>query len=105
MQLREKPKCAETLEPAGEIFPLDEYRGRLSVKRRPKADPLPAAFSLIPSEPIDATVMKEAIYRYAESVIDRKLGYTAVRSILTREHPRWWRAPSCSWRVVGRSSS
>jgi uncharacterized protein len=84
----DRSKRAETLQDAGEIVCLNEDAGQIALKIGAKAEPFEATFSLIPSGPIDSVVLREAIYRYAESVIDGAEDYAAIRSILRREYPR-----------------
>ena len=87
MRVGERPKRAATLEDAGEIVLLDEQIGQIALKIGPSAPPFEAAFSLIPSGPIGTEVIREAIYRFAESVVNGSADYAAVRSILRREYP------------------
>ena len=88
MRAGDKPKRAATLAPAGEIVFLDEDEGRIGLKIGKRADPREEAFSLIPPGPIGADVLREAVYRFADSVIAGDGEYAAIRSILKREHPR-----------------
>jgi uncharacterized protein len=88
IRVGDRPKRAETLQDAGEIVCLDEDAGQIALKIGAKAEPFEATFSLIPSGPIDSVVLREAIYRYAKSVIDGAEDYAAIRSILRREYPR-----------------
>lgn len=82
------PLLADTLEPAGEIWTLDEKSHRISLKRGKKKNPLPSKFSLIPDGPLDAVVMKEAIFRVAESVCLDDDRYPAVAAFLRKSAPR-----------------
>lgn len=88
MRVGDRPKRAGTLTDAGEIVFLDEDAGRICLKIGNKAEPYEEAFSLIPSGPIDAGVLREAVYRYADAVIAGDEEYAAITSILKREHPR-----------------
>jgi len=88
MRVGDRPKRAATLEDAGEIVLLDEITGQIALKIGPKASSFAVALSLIPSGPIGTEVIREALYRFAESVIAGSSDYAAVRSILTREYPR-----------------
>jgi predicted RecB family nuclease len=80
---------AGTLEPAGEIFELDEDARRISLKIGAKWSPLAAGASLIPKGPLPDLVLRAAVHRYAEAVIagdqDR---YRAVTDIMKRSSPR-----------------
>ncbi|MDB6085332.1 MAG: hypothetical protein JWN43_3213 [Gammaproteobacteria bacterium] len=88
LRVGDRPKRADTLKDAGEIVFLDENAGQIALKIGSKADPPAPAFSLIPGGPMDTAVQREAIYRYAEAVIDDCGDYAAVRSILMRDPPR-----------------
>jgi uncharacterized protein len=61
----------------------------VELKLGPSREPLVDGISLIPAGPINDTVQREAIQRYAQSVVDGKEGdYRALTSILRREKPR-----------------
>jgi uncharacterized protein len=61
---------AETLESAGVIIEIDEPNRIVRIKRALKHGPLPDRFSLIPAGPIDTKVLREALYRFADSILD-----------------------------------
>lgn len=88
MRVGDRPKRSATLDDAGEIVLVDEDAGRICLKIGNKAQPYEEAFSLIPSGPLDAKVLREAVYRFAEAVIAGSDDYTAVKSLLKRESPR-----------------
>jgi uncharacterized protein len=88
IRLGDRPKRAATLDDAGEVVLLDEEAGRISLKIGNKAEPYENAFSLIPSGPLDADILRDAVYRYADAVIAGSGDYAAVSSILKRERPR-----------------
>ncbi len=88
MRIGNRPKRAASLKDAGEIVFLDEESGQIALKLGPKAEPYEDAFSLIPPGPLDAEAQREAIYRFAESVISGSHEYAAVRSLLRRSRPR-----------------
>jgi predicted RecB family nuclease len=56
-------------EAAGEIFALDEKAGRIQLKLGPRTLALPDRLSLIPEEPLNSKPMREAVIRYAASVV------------------------------------
>jgi uncharacterized protein len=85
--LGDRPDLAETLLYAGEIVELDEDRFTISLRIGNTAPPFPAAFSLIPGQPINTDVLREAIYRYAEAVIAGASRYKVITSFLTRRVP------------------
>jgi len=87
LRLGDRPDVAETLEYAGEIVDLDDDRFTISLRIGKNAPPFPAAFSLIPGQPIKTEVLREAIYRYAEAVIAGASRYEAITSFLTRRAP------------------
>jgi predicted RecB family nuclease len=80
---------AGTLEPAGEIFSLEEDARRISLKLGPKWSPLADGASIIPKGPLGDDVLRGAIYRYAETVIaGDKTRYTALTDIMRKAAPR-----------------
>jgi uncharacterized protein len=87
LRLGDHPDLAETLKHAGEIVDLDDDRFTVSLRIGKNAPPFPAAFSLIPGQPINTDVLREAIYRYAEAVIAGASCYGAITSFLTRRAP------------------
>jgi predicted RecB family nuclease len=88
MRVGTQPKRAASLEAAGEVISIDEDAGRICLKIGNKAPPYEAAFSLIPEGPRDPAVMRDAIYRYADSIIAGSADYAAITSILRRQRPR-----------------
>ena len=87
LRIGDRPDVAETLEYAGEIVDLDDDRFTISLRIGKNAPPFPAAFSLIPGQPIKTDVLREAIYRYAEAVIASASRYETITSFLTRRAP------------------
>ncbi|MEO8623137.1 MAG: TM0106 family RecB-like putative nuclease, partial [bacterium] len=72
-----------------EIVALDEAQRRLELKVGPSRAPLVDDFALIPGGPRDDTLLRDAIERFAVSVIEGRIdGRGAVLSILRRELPR-----------------
>src|SRR5260370_3554342 len=88
MRAGSRPQRAATLEDAGEVVSIDEDAGRICLKIGIKAAPYEAVFSLIPEGPRDAAVLRDAVYRYADTVIAGGADYSAIASILKRERPR-----------------
>jgi len=89
MRAGDKPVRPDTLKVAGEIVALDEDNRTLSLKIGPKAPPIPDPFSLIPAGPINADVLKKAIYRYANAILSgNRTDYLAVSAIIQNELPR-----------------
>lgn len=90
MRLGDEPLRAGSLEPAGEIFALNEEQQRISLKLGPTRTVLGEAASLIPQGPIGDAVLRAAIYRYAEAIAGGGDGirYTALTDILRKVAPR-----------------
>jgi uncharacterized protein len=88
MRVGTRPQRSATLEDAGEVISIDEDARRICLKIGNNAPPYEAIFSLIPEGPRDPAVMRDAIYRYADSVIAGGADYAAISSILKRERPR-----------------
>jgi len=88
MRAGSRPQRAATLEDAGEVVSIDEDAGRICLKIGNKAAPYEAAFSLIPEGPLDAAVLRDAVYRYADTVVAGGADYSAISSILKRDRPR-----------------
>ncbi|MGH6878386.1 MAG: TM0106 family RecB-like putative nuclease, partial [Rhizomicrobium sp.] len=82
------PKLAESLASAGTIFSLDETNRTVQLRIGNTQPKLPDALSLIPSGPLDARVLRAAVYRYAEAVASGKNAYAAITGLLRKEPPR-----------------
>lgn len=82
------PLDSDLLEPAGTLLSLDEERRTVRIKRGMTKGELPERLSLVPGKPIDAKVLREAVYRFAESLIADPGRYRAVVSLIGREPPR-----------------
>jgi uncharacterized protein len=88
--------CSLTLRPAGTIIYLDEEAGVVRLKIGANQPPLPDSMSIIPTGPIDAVVLREAIYRFADAVITGSERYRAVIAMLRRERPRLTIPSNCT---------
>lgn len=88
MRLGDQPVRPGTLEPAGEIVALDEEARTIELKLGPTRTPLGPAPSLIPPGPIGDKVLRDAVYRFAESVVAGSARYRALEDILKRAPPR-----------------
>lgn len=84
----DRPLLSETLAPAGEVIDIDEKARRIQLKRGKKGGALPDRFSLLPPKPIGSTVLKDAIFRVAESAAQKGTAYRAVRDLLEKSPPR-----------------
>jgi uncharacterized protein len=83
-----KPVRTDTQKEAGELRDLNESEGWLDLKVGPSKPPIVGAISLIPGGPLNNSVKRDAIRRYAQAVIDgRGSDYSAVTGILRREKP------------------
>ncbi len=80
--------CSSTLRPAGTIVFLDEEANVIRLKIGANQPPPPETQSIIPTGPIDAVVLREAIYRFADATIARTSRYRAINAVLHRERPR-----------------
>jgi uncharacterized protein len=88
MRLGDQPVRPGSLESAGEIVALDEEARTIELKLGPSRTPLGPAPSLIPPGPIGDKVLREAVYRFAQSVVDGSGRYRALEDILKRAPPR-----------------
>jgi uncharacterized protein len=84
----DRPRRAGDRKPAGELVLLDEATRRLQLKVGPKTPAPGDTLSLIPGDPFDNEVQREAVYRYAEAILAGDERYRAVTSVLKRELPR-----------------
>lgn len=71
----------------GEIS-MDPETRRVSLRQSASKDPLPARLSLGPTGPIGSGVIRDALFRFADSVIAGDHAFPAVEAILRREPPR-----------------
>lgn len=89
MRLDDEVLRAGTLEPAGEVFELDDDSRRISLKLGPKWSKIADGASLIPKGPLGDQVLRAAIHRYAETVIaGGTTRYTALTDIMKQSAPR-----------------
>jgi uncharacterized protein len=79
---------ADTLGRAGRIEEIDEEARLLRIKLGTRNDPLPERLSVIPSGPIKTDVLREAAYRFADSVVAEDNRYKALKAILARNLPQ-----------------
>lgn len=88
MRLGAEPVRPGTLEPAGEIVALDEGTRTLELKLGPSRSRLGEALSLIPEGPFGDKVLREAVYRFAQAVVDGDGKYRALVDVLKKAPPR-----------------
>jgi uncharacterized protein len=78
---------ADTLDGAGTIEEVDDKSCILRLKLG-NTKRLPERLSIIPTGPISTEVLKEALYRFADSIISGNGRYQAIVDFLRRERPR-----------------
>lgn len=78
---------ADTLDRAGTIEEIDE-KGRILRLKLGNKTRLPGRLSIIPSGPISTDIIKEALFRFADSLISGDGRYQAILDLLRRERPR-----------------
>lgn len=79
--------CVETLGNVNELV-VDEESQRVTFKYAVKNKPLPERFSIGPAGPISSEKLKDAVFRFADSVIAADGKYRAIETILQRALPR-----------------
>jgi len=78
---------ADTLAGAGKIVALDQRRRLVSLKLGMRSGALPQRLSIIPTGPVKTSTLREALYRFADSIIEGSRRYPALEAILKRERP------------------
>jgi uncharacterized protein len=73
---------------AGTIEEIDEHQLIVRIKRGAKYGPLPEHLTIGPGGPIDSTVLREAIFRFAEDELTGQESYPALQAILGKTLPR-----------------
>ncbi|MBF0185776.1 MAG: TM0106 family RecB-like putative nuclease [Magnetococcales bacterium] len=88
-KLRAGDSClrADTLERAGEIVEINMSIRLVRIKKGSRGEPLPEAFSVTPTGPIDNRVLRNAVYRFADAIIAEDGRFQALASFLRREKP------------------
>ena len=76
-----------TLENMGRIVELDWQRCQLGIKRAANRE-MPSAMAIGPTGPVDAKMIREAIYRYADRLLDDPERKCAATDLLARTRPR-----------------
>lgn len=79
---------AQTMDPAGSIFDIDEHRGIVRIKQGRRAEPLTGTCSIGPAGPVDAKAIRAGIYRYADWIIADADAPRAATDLLRRAVPR-----------------
>ena len=79
---------AETGENISKIVKLDSDQNIISLKSSTRKPPLPSRLSIGPNPPINNNVLRSAIFRCAQSVVNKdQQNYKAVKDILSRNGP------------------
>lgn len=91
----------DTSERVGTIESIDEKQRLLRIKRGKKSGPLPEGLSVGPKGPINTGVLKEAIFRFADSIVAGDHRYGAIEAILKREPPSIRNLPDGSPVIAG----
>lgn len=79
--------CSDTLNRAGKIEAIDEKQRLVRIKRGKRSGPLPERLSVITTGPINIEILKEAVYRFADSIVTGDHRYRAIESIIRRQLP------------------
>ncbi|MBV5340269.1 MAG: TM0106 family RecB-like putative nuclease [Deltaproteobacteria bacterium] len=79
--------CIDTLKTISDLH-IDEDTRRVTFKYSPKNEPLPERFNIGPGGPISTSIITNAIFRFADSLIAQDDRYQAIAAILTQEMPR-----------------
>ncbi len=89
LRVGDKPLRAGSGEPAGEIMFIDEPTRRVELKLGPTRSPIEDGAALIPEGPVGDRQLRDAVYRYADAVVEGQGDrYTAVSDILAGRAPR-----------------
>ncbi len=76
------------MENAGTIVEIDEGACIVKIKRGASKDPLPESLSIGPPRPIDSKIIRSAIYRYADHVLEAPDTTHAATELLARNVSR-----------------
>lgn len=76
----------QTGEPVRELKVDDDNR-RVSFKRSVKKDPLPDAVCLGPGMPVSSKALTEAVFRFADSLVEGDGKYRAIEAVLSQSLP------------------
>lgn len=88
-KLRVGKRCrrADTAESLGEIIELDEEARRIKIKVSANRQ-VPPALSIGPDGPVGNEVLRDAVWRFASSVVATDGRFAAVRALLAKEAPK-----------------
>jgi uncharacterized protein len=102
-KLRAGDNChrTDTTKLLGEIVALDEQARRIEIKVGPRRE-VPAALSIGPGDPYDTDVLRDAVWRFADSVVADDGRFAAVRALLRKDAPALRRRAPGSALLSGR---
>ena len=100
-KLREGQKCtqADTGMPLSDIQQLDSPKNRVVLKMGMTREQPPERLSIGPGPPINNRVLKQALFRFAESLVDGTRPYQAVEQILKKAYPVFRHIP-CGGKII-----
>ncbi|MCA1785440.1 MAG: ribonuclease H-like domain-containing protein, partial [Desulfobacteraceae bacterium] len=95
-KLREGQKCTQTDTgtPLSDIQQLDTQKNRVVLKIGMTRPQPPERLSIGPGKPINSGVLKKALFRFAQSLVDGSRRYRAVEQILKKAYPAFSHIPS-----------
>lgn len=93
-RIGDEPVRAETLEPAGEIVALDEETRTIALKLGPSRPRFGPSLSIIPKGPVGDQVLRDAIYRFGDSVTGHASRYSALIDVMRAAPPRFTSRPA-----------
>ncbi len=79
---------SDTLQRLGTIEDINESERIIQIRISTKIKEAPDIVSIIPPGPINNDILRAAVRRFADSIIDNNEKYQAVKSILVRENPK-----------------
>lgn len=88
IQIGNSLKDIATLENAGTVAALNDDECTVHIKRGARREPLPKTLSLGPSGPINTKILRSAIYRHTNAVLEKPQDPQAITELLARNIPR-----------------
>ena len=78
----------ETMEQIGSIVDIDQIKKHVNIKRSAAKEKLPKTLSIGTGGPIDSKLIRAAIYRYADKIMQSKNVNDCISDLLKRSIPR-----------------
>ena len=78
----------ETVEQVGSIIDIDEVKRHVKIKRGMAKEKLPQILSVGPGGPIDSKLLRSAVYRFADKMIQSKDVNNCISDLLKRSIPK-----------------